>query len=58
MSFPGGASDDRLHAIVHRPPMIELRGEGYLIGAAARWPEPFDDDNLDLPEDEMWWVNS
>lgn len=63
---------DEEHALKHRGPLFEIReldedetmcacfgpdGDGHFItGASARWPEPFDDDDLDQPEDDMWWI--
>lgn len=54
---------DKQHALEHRPAFFELRddlepyreGASYTSHAESRWPEPFPDDDLDVPEEEMWW---
>jgi len=50
---------DQLHANEHRPALFELRDDVFddAYDAASRWPVPFDDDDLDQPDDQAWWLN-
>lgn len=52
--------NDQVHAQKYRPPLFELRDDLSELGssdsgAASRWPTPFEDDDLDVPESDMWW---
>lgn len=52
-------NSDEEHAREHRPRILEIRDDIYdsINGsfAAAKWPIPFEDDDIEIQESEMWY---
>jgi len=57
-SFLGDLMGDQSDARIFRGPMFEIREQEDLpdvSSMAARWPIPFEDDDINLTAQEMWW---
>lgn len=51
--------NDDEHAAKYRPPLLDLfyDDQDDDCARAARWPAPFEEDDIEVPEDQMWWLN-
>lgn len=55
MPNEGFAYRPTLGTLMTRPALMQLISDLEDRGSAARWPVPFDDDDIDLPSELAWW---